>query len=259
MTLAFYDLMSSIILYSSTLRVAGIMTGTSSNVTVSGDGPDLANSLLISALTSSGIRCWSTPLPISTMGRDFGTFGVEASSQESGSETTFFYYLYAYLFYFNCYWLPLVKLRKVIRKTCPSSFFRILCSSHMAVVEPRLFPRWDVHLFEYLPCLYRFLAPGSKMPVFLATLARKDSWRSLTLPREWAVGGVVIWVSAVKTIYGRSTWVLFCILAPWVTLDCAIRGPIGALPKGTGARPLPYVDWTWYTGASSSSSSFSSG
>lgn len=112
-----------------------------------------------------------------------------------------------------------------------SSFFQILRFGRMAVVEPRMFPTWNFYLFEYRPCLYRLLALGSGMPVFLAILAWEDPRRPLALPRGWAAGGVVICISAVEAVSGWPAWV-----------SCAIRGPMGVLPKNAG--PVPFRTWT---------------
>ena len=132
---SFYDLMSSIISNSSIWRVAGMMTQTSLNVTVvrTGGNPGSANSLLISTPMSYGIRCWYTPLPVSALGRDFGTSGMGASSLESGSETTFFLLprclpLQFILLLVTPGWF-LVELRKVTRKTGPSASSFISTSS----------------------------------------------------------------------------------------------------------------------------------
>ena len=82
------------------------------------------------------------------------------------------------------------------------SFFLILRSGIVGVVEFGLLPRWGVYLFEHRSRLHQFLALRSRMPIFLAILARKDPRSSLTLSRERAVGSVVIRTPAVVTVSG---------------------------------------------------------
>lgn len=125
-TLAFCACRSAKMSYSSTLREAGMITGTSSNVTVVRIGvvPGSASSLLMSSLISSGIRRWSTPLPFVAPGRACSTSGSRASSLEPVSVTSFrLLPLWRPLLFL----LPLgsfsrfrVELRKVTRKTSPS-------------------------------------------------------------------------------------------------------------------------------------------
>ena len=83
------------------------------------------------------------------------------------------------------------------------SFFQILRSSCMGVIEPCLLPRWDVHLFEHWPRLHRLLALGSCMPILLAILAGKDLRSSLALSWEGAAGSVVI---RTPTVVAKSGW-----------------------------------------------------
>ena len=84
-----------------------------------------------------------------------------------------------------------------------SSFFRILRSGCVGVVEPRLLPRRRIYLFEHRPRLYWFLTLGGGVPIFLAVLAREDPWGSLTLPWERAAGCVVI---RTPTVVTESGW-----------------------------------------------------
>ena len=79
-----------------------MITGMSSYLTVGwiGGDPGSAISLFILTLMSSGIQCWYTPLPDSALGREFKISGVEASSLQTGSETTFFLLLLCLLLLF---------------------------------------------------------------------------------------------------------------------------------------------------------------
>ena len=59
-------------------------------------------------------------------------------------------------------------------------------------------------MFEHRPRLHRLLTLGSRVPILLAILARKDPRSSLTLSRERAAGCVVIQTSTIVTIFGWS-------------------------------------------------------
>ena len=72
----------------------------------------------------------------------------------------------------------------------------------MGIVEPCLLPRWDFHLFKHWPRLSWLLALRSRMPIFLAILARKDPRSSLALSWEGAAGSVVIQAPIVIAISG---------------------------------------------------------
>ena len=95
-------------------------TGVSLNVTVvlTGRGPDSANSLRTSLLMSTGIRCGTTPLPLSAPGRALMFSGLGLPSLESVSKTTFFLLPRLLLLFLSLLVTSgrfLVELRKVTR------------------------------------------------------------------------------------------------------------------------------------------------